>query len=103
MKYKMLTKHTAVKHSSNPVSDKMQNFIGSKKIEGEDGKGQRIHESANRTSCIRKLNTTFFHKHLTFPYFHLNVVIGFTIITSLGKWFHFLTVISSRNIFPISV
>lgn len=40
IEYKMLTKHTVVKHSSDPISEKMQDFIGSKKIEGEDIKGQ---------------------------------------------------------------
>lgn len=34
----MLTNHIIVKDSSDPISDKMQNFMGSKRIEGEDGK-----------------------------------------------------------------
>ena len=39
IKYKMLTKHTVVKHSSVPDSDKVENFIGSKRIKGVDGRG----------------------------------------------------------------
>ena len=32
----MLTKHIIVQHFSDPISDKMQNFIGSKKIEEDE-------------------------------------------------------------------
>lgn len=39
VKYKMLTNHTVVNHSSDPGSDKMKNFIGSKRIKGVDGRG----------------------------------------------------------------
>lgn len=35
--------------------------------------------------------------------FPLNVTTEFMIITSLGKWFHFLTIISSKDISPDAV
>lgn len=38
IKYRMLTKHTIVKHDSDPNSNKMENFIGSKRMK-EDGRG----------------------------------------------------------------
>lgn len=54
---------------------------------------------SHSTSWIQK-NEPYISEN---SHFHLNVTTEFTIITSLGKQFHFLTVISSKNISPISV
>lgn len=56
-------------------------------------------EAAGKLSGSRKMSTTFSE----ISNFHLNVATEFTIITSLGKWLHFPTIISSENISPISV
>lgn len=56
-------------------------------------------EAAVELSGFRKMSSTFSE----ISNFHLNVATEFTIITSLGKWLHFLTIISSKNIPPISV
>lgn len=56
-------------------------------------------EAVVELSGFRKMSSTFSE----ISNFHLNVATEFTIITSLGKWLHFLTIISSKNISPISV
>lgn len=49
-------------------------------------------EAAIEPPGSRKMSTTASEN----SNFHSNVTTEFTIITSLGKWFHFLTIISSN-------